>query len=346
MIIFSLWAFFQSSASIFPSKVSSIGTYSDSQNNGKSKVTAFTQQDDRLVMEYNLAQTKQIEYPFAGIFIDIFNSPPFFDASGFDFLKIRMGASSGTDMKVYLLTFAPGFTRLIITDHLRFLQTAFPVTNNIEEYRIPISQFATPAWWFEQKKVSQSSLGEESFTQVVRLQVESGLLLKPGVTDKITIESISFEKDQTLLYLITGIVLLLYVTTLLTGFLVRGDKKPIITYKPLEVKNPANEETRRIIDYLASSYSNPDLSIEMIAQATGILSSRISTLLKEHNSYSFKQVLNSIRLTEAKRLLSETDIQIIEVAYNVGYNTVSHFNRLFKQVENISPKEYRRKYKK
>ena len=58
---------------------------------------------------------------------------------------------------------------------------------------------------------------------------------------------------------------------------------------------------------------------------------------------TFKQYLNIIRITEAKRLLRETDNQITSCAYNVGYNNIPHFNRTFKQLEGISPKEYRKK---
>ena len=57
---------------------------------------------------------------------------------------------------------------------------------------------------------------------------------------------------------------------------------------------------------------------------------------------TFKQYLNKIRLSEAKRLLKETDRQIADIAYHVGYKNVTHFHRIFKQNEKISPNEYRK----
>ncbi len=58
-------------------------------------------------------------------------------------------------------------------------------------------------------------------------------------------------------------------------------------------------------------------------------------------SMNFKQYLNTVRITEAKRLLIDTDHQIVTIAHSVGYNNIPHFNRTFKQVATVSPKVYR-----
>jgi YesN/AraC family two-component response regulator len=76
-----------------------------------------------------------------------------------------------------------------------------------------------------------------------------------------------------------------------------------------------------------------------------VSASKIPGVLKQKFDLNFKQYLNKIRISEAKRLLVESDNQIVSVAYAVGYNNIPHFNRTFKQMENISPKEYRRNFK-
>ncbi|MBN2534125.1 MAG: helix-turn-helix domain-containing protein [Spirochaetales bacterium] len=48
-----------------------------------------------------------------------------------------------------------------------------------------------------------------------------------------------------------------------------------------------------------------------------------------------------IRLAEAKRLLKETDIMISEIASQVDFHTIPHFNRIFKDNEKVSPKDFR-----
>ena len=47
-------------------------------------------------------------------------------------------------------------------------------------------------------------------------------------------------------------------------------------------------------------------------------------------------------MTYHKRLLRETDRQVMDIAYKVGYGNISHFNRVFKEAENCSPNEYRK----
>ena len=73
----------------------------------------------------------------------------------------------------------------------------------------------------------------------------------------------------------------------------------------------------------------------------GFSARKISDLIKENYSLSFKQYINNIRFNEAKRLLKESNLPINEIAYKVGFNNISHFNRAFRQYCNCSPQEYR-----
>ena len=51
-----------------------------------------------------------------------------------------------------------------------------------------------------------------------------------------------------------------------------------------------------------------------------------------------------VRIGAACRLLIEEEKNIAEVAYECGYNTISHFNQQFKQVTGKTPMEYRKDY--
>jgi YesN/AraC family two-component response regulator len=75
--------------------------------------------------------------------------------------------------------------------------------------------------------------------------------------------------------------------------------------------------------------------------ATGLSESRISRLLKSAYNGSFKQVVNSIRLNEARRLLLETDLKIYDIAFKTGYNNNTYFCKLFKKQFGSSPRELR-----
>jgi YesN/AraC family two-component response regulator len=120
-----------------------------------------------------------------------------------------------------------------------------------------------------------------------------------------------------------------------------NDKKVVVSYEPLSVSNQADDCFQRIIQCIAKEYTNPDLTVNTIAREVGVLPAKVTRILQNKKQCSYKQYLNAIRLKEAKRLLQETDRNITDIAYKVGYRNVTHFNRIFKQMEGISPRSYR-----
>ena len=50
---------------------------------------------------------------------------------------------------------------------------------------------------------------------------------------------------------------------------------------------------------------------------------------------------NNYRLEKASALLSSTDKSIMEISLDVGFNSVSYFNKLFKNKYKLTPKEFR-----
>ena len=62
----------------------------------------------------------------------------------------------------------------------------------------------------------------------------------------------------------------------------------------------------------------------------------------EELGLTFSSYLNKLRLTEAARLLAENeDANVSEIAYSVGYNNVTYFNKLFKQEYGCAPKTFK-----
>ena len=56
---------------------------------------------------------------------------------------------------------------------------------------------------------------------------------------------------------------------------------------------------------------------------------------------NFSVFLKRFRISHAKRLLKDTDKKIYEIAKEVGYTDAKYFNRVFKDVEGVSPGDYR-----
>ena len=111
--------------------------------------------------------------------------------------------------------------------------------------------------------------------------------------------------------------------------------------KPVVTTSYKERDLLRIIDYIESHYYDPHISTRMIYQKLGIPPSRVFNLLKEKYQLSFKQLINKMRIEEAKRLLKETDLRIIDIAFDLGFNNISYFNNLFKMFESKTPSNYR-----
>jgi AraC-like DNA-binding protein len=90
-------------------------------------------------------------------------------------------------------------------------------------------------------------------------------------------------------------------------------------------------------------YRNPDLSLSSLSVRLGIQHHQLSRILNEDLGMNFRSYLNRYRIEEAKRLLLERpDVSILDIAYEVGFNSKSAFNTVFAKETGLSPTEYRK----
>jgi AraC-like DNA-binding protein len=89
-------------------------------------------------------------------------------------------------------------------------------------------------------------------------------------------------------------------------------------------------------------YRDFDLDLNRAAEMLFVKRHNLSQILNSHKNTTFKDYLNNYRIEEAKRLLEKDPGQsVISICYNVGFNTKSHFNLVFKRYTGITPTEYR-----
>ena len=97
-----------------------------------------------------------------------------------------------------------------------------------------------------------------------------------------------------------------------------------------------------LLDYIDMHYDE-ELSLEKMAAHMGFSKFHFSRLFKQYTSLTFNDYLNYRRLKAAEELLSDPGLPIAEVSLQSGFNSISTFNRLFKQVKNCTPSEFRSK---
>ena len=70
--------------------------------------------------------------------------------------------------------------------------------------------------------------------------------------------------------------------------------------------------------------------------------SRFSRFFRRATGNTFTDFVNRMRITKACQLLMETDRYVTTICYEVGFNNVANFNRRFRDVKGMTPKEFRR----
>lgn len=147
---------------------------------------------------------------------------------------------------------------------------------------------------------------------------------------------------------------------LINGMFYKGLKQPQIFQgisqqeQPLSIQNsPLNEaeefesEANQIRDLFAEyrPYTDADLTLAQLATALGIPSRRLSEVINRYFGQNFMDFINSHRIEYAKERLAkpkDSKETIMEVMYDVGFNSKSSFNTIFKQKTGKTPSEYKR----
>lgn len=93
--------------------------------------------------------------------------------------------------------------------------------------------------------------------------------------------------------------------------------------------------------YIDENYQE-DLSIDAVAKQYMLSPSYFSYLFKSITSKTFTEYLNTLRIASAQQMLQSTDKLVLDICYEVGFNNINHFNRMFKQRIGMSPMQYRR----
>ncbi|MEO0794811.1 MAG: AraC family transcriptional regulator [Verrucomicrobiota bacterium] len=120
------------------------------------------------------------------------------------------------------------------------------------------------------------------------------------------------------------------------------EKRSLVSpnYTPvLNERNVNRIETVRkwIMDNLTDS-----ITLEQAAKQVNLSPKSFSYFFKKNTGRTFAQYIKELRIGIACRLLSTTDRSILDVCYASGFNNLSNFNRRFKEVREMTPKEYRK----
>jgi AraC-like DNA-binding protein len=120
--------------------------------------------------------------------------------------------------------------------------------------------------------------------------------------------------------------------------------KELLRLGPLEGDAGA-VATQAVYDAVAlihQQYKQP-LTAGQIAKHCGLSASRLSHLFTRTMQYSLIEYRNRVRIDRALELLVSTDLKVLAIAKNVGFETAAQFHRSFKRTTGLTPSSFRRK---
>lgn len=108
----------------------------------------------------------------------------------------------------------------------------------------------------------------------------------------------------------------------------------------LQSENSEPMNITRAKDYINANHTE-DLSLAAVAQAAHMSVFYFCKQFKKATGLSFTEYLGRVRVEKAKEQLLKPHTRVSEVAYEVGFQSLTHFNRVFKKLNGESPTTYR-----
>ena len=105
------------------------------------------------------------------------------------------------------------------------------------------------------------------------------------------------------------------------------------------VKEGREERIVDIMKYVQNHYY--DVTLEDLAESFNLSKPYLSRYIRQKSGMTFQETVKKARLKRARKMLKESNQTVESIAETVGYETVEHFNRLFKKTYNMTPGQYR-----
>ena len=92
---------------------------------------------------------------------------------------------------------------------------------------------------------------------------------------------------------------------------------------------------------LIHEHSDEELSLTQVVKAVNISPNHLSEKFKQVTGINFVEYIARTRFEKARGLLHDTNLRVSEIAFATGFQSLSQFNRVFKELSGKSPTKYR-----
>ncbi len=345
ILAFFTTAFSRKPLIIFPGDNSEWYSYSDSKSGGNSENYSIDYSDSTIRWISQLKNNNIHKWPFLGISKRIFGLKKGCFSEE-DTLISVISCNRNMRITIKLSTFDPVITKSNNMMSYRVLECPVNIGKEQRTIALPLKLFKVADWWKRQYGISAQD-NRQFLDSICKIDFT---INDPAYADQInTINIFNLEihpqRDSSFMGLLTvsasGLILLilyLYKRSINVSTVVKD-----ITLQLQPRKITANlSDWERVLQYLQENYSDPQISLQYVSKALAFSDSKLSHIINDRYPDGFRCLVHELRINEGKRLIKESEMNISEIAYKLGYATPNHFNREFKKRMGVSPSAFRK----
>lgn len=109
--------------------------------------------------------------------------------------------------------------------------------------------------------------------------------------------------------------------------------------------NSKETKAEQCMEYI-NEHCCSNVTIEMLCKRFNVSPTHLRRIFKKASGLTIVDFINKRRIEASVALLEKTDMQIVDIAYTVGYESQNYYTRVFKKLMDITPNEYRKLFRK
>lgn len=193
--------------------------------------------------------------------------------------------------------------------------------------------------YFPENFLGEGSMEKEEFEEISNLLVHAARGLE--ITGKTNQKVVALMKEMVNLSGVPSIIKLLQILHILAE---SSEIKPI-TQVNYSYNHPVSEKDRmgEILDYILKNFKEK-ITLQEVASLANMSESAFSRYFKSRVNKSFSDFLGDVRISNARKLLQDEDLNISQVCFESGFPTLSNFNKQFKDRIGKTPLAYKKEF--
>ncbi len=119
----------------------------------------------------------------------------------------------------------------------------------------------------------------------------------------------------------------------------------ILNVTPLEKSDKTDTSLFiRAVRICCEKYTEESFNVTVLSRALGATPARLQQLFSKNINLAVKEYITLLRMSKADSYLTDTDMNILDIAYHCGYGTVRSFNRAFMKTHGVTPSQFKKSH--